>query len=103
MKSKIGPQEAKLIADGFRMIVENREVLGDVLEGLDLTMPNIKTKTMGGAVCWEDIVSASGWRLQRNKLFGNCRIINPTNERVAWGGESAMIRAFNKISQAKNR
>ena len=102
MKNKIGPKEVEMIANGFRMIVENREKLGELLEKLDLNMPNIKTKTMGGSVCWGDIVSASGWRLQRNKLFGNCRIINPENERVAWGGQSAMIDAFNKIAQTNN-
>lgn len=99
MSFKIGPKEAKMIADGLKLVAENREILGDLLENLELSMPNIRMKTMGGPVFWEDLVSAAGWRVQRNKVFGNCRILNADNERVAWGGESCMIRAFNQIVQ----
>lgn len=43
---------------------------------------------------WEDIANVRGWRLQRNRVFGNYRVIDPQNIRRAWGGERAMLRAF---------
>ena len=60
-------------------------------------MPNVKTKTMGGKFFWKDVVEHDGWRLQQNKLMKNCRILDPENKRVAWGGESAMLRAFDEM------
>ena len=45
----------------------------------------------------ENIVDHAGWRLQKNKLMKNCRILNPEDIRVAWGGESSMRRAFDKM------
>lgn len=96
---KIGPKEMQLIAQGLKLIAENHDALGKLLENLDLDMPNWKMKTLGGRVFWVDLVSAADWRVQRNRVFGNCRILNDQNERVAWGGESAMIRAFKKIAE----
>lgn len=52
---------------------------------------------MGGEIFWENIVNVDGWRLQKNKVFGNCRIIDPNNIRKAWGGEKAMIKALEKL------
>ena len=54
-------------------------------------------ETLGGKVFWENIVEHAGWRLQKNKLMTNCRILNPEDIRVAWGGESSMRRAFDKM------
>jgi len=89
-----------MIASGLVFIANNRANRGEFLEELTLEMPNVRLKTMGGNVFWDELVSAGGWKLQRNRVFGNWRILNNNNERVAWGGESAMLRAFNRISQS---
>ncbi|MDG1326762.1 MAG: hypothetical protein P8P49_13440 [Opitutales bacterium] len=81
----------------LKLLNENREKVGELLELIDEGMPNVETKTLGGKVFWKKIVDHAGWRLQKNKLMGNCRILNPEGIRVAWGGESSMRRAFNKM------
>jgi hypothetical protein len=53
--------------------------------------------TMGGHIFWTEIANVNGWRLQRNKVFGNCRILDPDDVRRAWGGENAMLKAFETL------
>ncbi|MCC0178558.1 hypothetical protein I4641_16410 [Waterburya agarophytonicola K14] len=60
-------------------------------------MPNIETSTMGGEVFWENIANINGWKLQKNKVFGNCRIIDPNNVRRAWGGEKVLRKALENL------
>ncbi len=79
--------------EGLKIIVANPMLLGDILDGFGL-MPNIETSTMGGAVFWDDLSNLDGWRIQRNKLIGNCRILDPNDIRKAWGGEKAVRKAF---------
>lgn len=79
-------------------IAQDPEMIGRLLEQLG-SMPNIPTSTMGGAVFWTDILDVDGWRLQKNWVFGNCRILDPTDVRRAWGGETAMLKAFESLAQ----
>lgn len=86
--------KAKLIKIGLSGLIylaKNPETVGQILDKAG-KMPNIKTPTMGGKVFWDDLVDYNGWRLQRNSVFGNCRILNPEDKRVAWGGETEMIK-----------
>jgi hypothetical protein len=57
-------------------------------------MPNVESPTMGGKVFWDTITSYEGWRLQKNKLTGHCRLLDPNDVRKAWGSFSAMSDAF---------
>ena len=77
-------------------LAKEPEMIGRLLEKLG-SMPNIPSKTMGGRVFWTDIVNVQGWRLQKNSIFGNCRILDPNNIRRAWGGETSMMRAFKAL------
>ncbi len=77
-------------------IAEDPQLVGRLLEQLG-SMPNIPTTTMGGTVFWTDIANVNGWRLQRNKVFDNCRILDPNNVRRAWGGETTMLKAFKTL------
>ena len=81
----------------LKLLNENREKVGELLELINEGMPNVETKTLGGKLFWENIVDHAGWRLQKNKLMKNCRILNPEDIRVAWGRESSMRRAFDKM------
>lgn len=60
-------------------------------------MPNIKTSTFGGPVCWRDLASHKGWRMQRNIFTRHCRILDPDDYRIAWGSERAMQSALNRL------
>ena len=51
---------------------------------------NIQFPTLGGAVFWTTH-SANGWNLQINDLFGNWRILDDKNSRVAWGTSNAQL------------
>ncbi len=69
---------------------------GDTLKGV--SMPNIPLKTMGGHVFWRELANVNGWRLQKNMVWGTCRIIDPDNIRRAWGGEEAMLKALKELT-----
>ena len=60
-------------------------------------MPNIEMPTLGGEVFWTDIASYNGWRVQKNNVFGNCRILDPDDVRKAWGGERDILHAFTHL------
>ncbi|MDR3109046.1 MAG: hypothetical protein LBU65_05075 [Planctomycetaceae bacterium] len=74
-----------------------------VLESLeDPELPplwNVPMPTMGGKVFWKTIADVDGWRVQQNKVFGNCRILDPNNVRRAWGGINAMGRIFQQLAE----
>ena len=78
------------------VIAKNPELLGKLLEHLG-SMPNIEMGTKGGKIFWDDLAEVDGWRLQQNKVFKNCRLLDPNDVRKAWGGESAMKKAFENI------
>ena len=60
-------------------------------------MPNIRIKTMGGKVWWRNLADYNGWRVQQNSVSKHCRIIDPDNYRIAWGGEEVMNTLFEKL------
>lgn len=74
-------------------------------EGLELlalggklpSLPNIPFKTMGGHKMWRELANVKGWRVQQNMVTQLCRVLDPYNTRVAWGGYKAMIRDFERI------
>ncbi len=63
-----------------------------------LDMPNINFPTLGGKVWWRDLAECDGWRIQQSSVTKHCRILDPNNIRKAWGGESAMMSLFNKMT-----
>ena len=71
----------------------------DALKGL--SMPNIPLRTNGGKVFWNELANVNGWRLQKNTVWGTCRIIDPDNIRRAWGGEEAMLKALKERKTLK--
>ena len=79
-------------------LVKAGESFGDLLKAFarfrdslkDVNMPNLPLQTRGGKICWRDVACANGWRLQKNRLVGTYRILDPGNVRRAWGGVRAM-------------
>ena len=78
---------------GLAILVSNPKILGEVLDKFGL-MPNIETSTMGGHLFWNTLANVDGWKIQKNSVFGNCRILDPNNMRKGWGGETAVKNAF---------
>ena len=54
---------------------------------------NIPFPTAGGHVFW-DSYCVNGWKLQENTVFGNWRILDPADERQAWGLDEQQLEAF---------
>ena len=50
--------------------------------------PNFHLPTMGGLQLWADVAWADGWRVQRHVWTRHHRLLDPSNVRRAWGGES---------------
>lgn len=94
---RVSPKELQIIVSGISIIAKNSDKVGILLEKFDLSMPNVKTQTMGGKLLWKNLVSKGGWKVQQNKVLGNCRIIDPSNKRLAWGGKSKMVQAFREL------
>jgi hypothetical protein len=91
--------ETTLVETGLKVLKQlasHPEMVGELLEKTG-KMPNIKMKTLGGKVFWKNLVVHNGWKLQKNDVFGNCRILNPENKRIAWGGESEMVKLMESI------
>ena len=55
-------------------------------------------KTGGGKVFWEILEKRGGYRLQKNMLFGNCRILDEDDVRVAWGEEGPMRAKLRELA-----
>ena len=60
--------------------------------------PNLALPTVDAEVWWavEDCLEP-GWKLERNTVFGQWRILDSDGWRVAWGDAAAMRRSFNEL------
>lgn len=61
-------------------------------------LPNRRHKTMGGEYCWDTIASAGIFRLQKNRIIGNCRILDPRNVCVDYGLEDKMRARLKELA-----
>ena len=48
-------------------------------------------------IWWETVETAHGWKLERNRVTGHARIVDPQKVRRAWGGLVEMKKAFAKV------
>ena len=46
---------------------------------------NVRTKTLGGRQFWGDVCFLRGWRIQQNVLTQHYRLLDPKDNRYAWG------------------
>ena len=60
-------------------------------------LPAVPHKVVDAGVWWRVVAAARGWKLERHKAAALFRIVSPTRESVAWGGEAAMRAAFAKV------
>jgi hypothetical protein len=85
-----------MLQKGLITLVTNPNLIGKFCEYIG-SMPNIESPTMGGQVFWDTLTSYKGWRLQKNKLTGHCRLLDPNDIRKAWGSFSSMTDAFERL------
>ncbi len=93
---KIASHHALFYLEALRAILEgippeNRQML--VPQG----RVNVEMKVIDAGIWWDVLETTNGWKLERNKLTGHCRIIDPEKKRKAWGTETDMRKAFVKL------
>ena len=92
----------ELMKKWLEYFAENQEDIIKIIKNLNidgLDLPNIKCKTMGGEVWWRDLANYNGWSVQQNSVTKHCRILDPDNYRIAWGGINAMMSLFERMEK----
>jgi len=69
--------------------------------------PNIALPVRADPIAWEDIVSTSGYRLQRHRSLGYFRLLDAANVRLGWGSrqycEDLLARELKNPSETRSR
>ena len=63
-----------------------------ILAGIVNVNMNAEFGTQGGKVFWTDLAEYNGWRWQQNKVFGQVRLLDPLNNRKAWGNYQKVVQ-----------
>ena len=80
----------KMILDGEADEEERRLIPQDNV--------NWSLKVIDGEVWWDVLDAKDGWKLERHRITGHCRILDPRRRRAAWGDEEKMRAAFRKAA-----
>lgn len=60
-------------------------------------LPMLEAKVADTSLFWETVESCCGWKLERNKLTGYARILDPQRIRKAWGRMDKLRKSFAKV------
>lgn len=52
---------------------------------------NKESKTLGGPLGWNELAKFGGWIFQQNKILKQVRLLDPFNNRKAWGPYQKMV------------
>ena len=91
----IANHHEKFYLEYARRILGGEEPSGKVMVPQDF--PGVEGHVMDSEIWWTVLDSSGGWKLEKNKVTGHCRIIDPDKLRKAWGRESEMRTAFEKV------
>ena len=91
----IANHHEKFYLEYARRILGGEEPSGKVMVPQDF--PGVEGHVMDSEIWWTVLDSFRGWKLETNKVTGHCRIIDPDKLRTAWGRESEMRAAFEKV------
>ena len=93
----IANHHEKFYLEYARRILGGEEPSGKVM--VPQGFPGVEGHVMDSEIWWTVLDSSGGWKLEKNKVTGHCRIIDPDKLRKAWGRESEMRSAFEKVKQ----
>ena len=93
----IANHHEKFYLEYARRILGGEEPSGKVM--VPQGFPGVEGHVMDSMVWWDVLDSSGGWKLEKNKVTGHCRIIDPDKLRKAWGREAEMRAAFEKVKQ----
>lgn len=60
-------------------------------------LPNLPFPTLGGMQFWADLWVYAGWRIQENAFTAHCRLLDPSDVRLAWGSYADCRAAFEEL------
>ncbi len=58
---------------------------------------NWESQVADGDVWWDTLDCYKGWKMEKHRGTGHCRIIDPGSNRRAWGGENKMRDSFDDV------
>ena len=93
----IANHHEKFYLEYARRILGGEEPSGKVM--VPQGFPGIEGQVMDAEIWWTVLESLAGWKLEKNKVTGHCRIIDPEKLRKAWGREAEMRMAFEKVKK----
>ena len=95
MIKDIANHHEKFYLEYARRILGGEEPSGKVMVPQDF--PGVEGHVMDSEIWWTVLDSSRGWKLEKNKVTGHCRILDPDKLRTAWGREAEMRAAFEKV------
>lgn len=82
----------------FKKVAAGGETDGRIMVPQDFT--TVESRVMDKGIWWDVLDEAGGWKLERNKVTGHARILDPQKVRRAWGSPTKMKEAFRKVKRA---
>ena len=95
MLKDIANHHEKFYLEYARRILGGEEPSGKVM--VPQGFPGVEGHVMDSEAWWTVLDSFNGWKLEKNKVTGHCRVIDPDKLRKAWGREAEMRAAFEKV------
>lgn len=92
---EVANHHALFYAAALKKIVDGEELPKEVMVPQDFI--TIEWPVMDREVWWDIIEEHEGWKLERNKVTGHARILDPKKIRRAWGTLENLKPAFEKI------
>ncbi len=96
----IANHHEKFYMEYARRILDGEKPSGKIMVPQDF--PTIEGRVTDSEHWWDVLDASSEWKLEKNKMTGHCRILDPDKTRVAWGREAEMRTAFEKVKQQIN-
>ena len=81
--------------DYLRRVLEGEEATDAVM--VPQAMPTLELPVTDAENWWELIEECKGWKLERNRITGHARILDPKKIRKAWGAMEDLKRSFAKV------
>lgn len=85
----------------FYLACLQKTIEGEPLPKEDMVVQDfitVETQVMDLEIWWDVLETRNGWKLERNKVTGHARILDPKKVRRAWGTVPNMTAAFAKLA-----
>ena len=83
-------------------LIHGQNVIPDDSQAEPKIYLNLAMSTMGGKQFWTDMVHLQGYRIQRNSQSGHCRVLDPSDTRLAWGNMAGCQQELQRFATERN-